>query len=124
MSNRRGSAGKSEPTTVRPPFDPEAFARESDSKVQDAIPASARPTVPPAPLPSVSPTSGSTEVPTLAVARDDLEWFDLSPAVRELLRHVNGRDSVEAISRVVRRSAAEIVCDLAPLVTEGLVTWR
>ena len=31
-----------------------------------------------------------TTIPELAVARDDLEWFELPPLCRKLLEHVDG----------------------------------
>jgi hypothetical protein len=123
MADRRGNAGASEPTTVRPPFDPEVFARESDSKVHDALPPSARPTVPPA-NPAGTHAASPTDVPTLAVAREDLEWFDLSPSARELLLHINGRDAVDALAERARSPVTEVLRELARLADEGLVTWR
>ncbi|MGH7293473.1 MAG: hypothetical protein ACRELB_01000, partial [Polyangiaceae bacterium] len=92
------AASETHATTVRPPFDPEAFARESESNIRvDTQPPSKRPTTPPAanlPQYAAGLTSGtmvslgsvsSDAIPMLAVARDDLEWFDLSGPVRELL---------------------------------------
>jgi len=87
-----------ETTTVRPPFDPEEFARQSECK-----------TVPPPPaLPEFDPVnaSGTIEilvsiedwmVPTILVAREDLDWFDIAPEARQLLRHVDGTRSVREI---------------------------
>jgi hypothetical protein len=123
MADQRGSAGASEPTTVRPPFDPEVFARESDSKVHDALPPSARPTVPPA-GPASPHAAGPTDVPTLAVAREDLEWFDLSPSARELLLHINGHDAVDTLAERAQSPVTEVLRELARLADEGLVTWR
>ena len=123
--------------TVRPPFDPEEFARESDSKIRvEADPASARPTAPPPPgLPQYQPgvtsgtmhslgSVGSDTIPSLAVARDDLEWFELPKLARSLLGHVDATATIGAIA-----SAAGVPLDAAmaafhQLERDGLVTLR
>jgi hypothetical protein len=115
----------SEHATVRPPFDPQEFARQSE---RATLP-------PPAQTPSDAPelVSGTMEVfwpveataiPDLAVARDDLEWFDLPPLCRKLLEHVDGKATVEAIcarSGVDVTDATELFEDL---VREGIVSTR
>jgi hypothetical protein len=111
--------------TARPPFDPEEFARQSE-----------RATLPPPPrAPSDAPelVSGTMEVfwpveattiPSLAVARDDLEWFDIPPLARKLLEHTDGMATIEAICA---RSGIELV-DASnlfdDLVREGIVSTR
>jgi hypothetical protein len=146
-AGRRATAeeGPREPTTVRPPFDPEKFARESDSKLRvleesarvgerRAAPSN-RPTVPPPPglpdydgpvvsSPSAPPPIGMDVVPELVVAREDLEWFDLSTEARSLLQHVNGECAVGAICDKAQLSAGDVFSELERLAGEGLVTWR
>ena len=115
----------SELVTVRPPFDPQEFARQSE-----------RVTLPPPPkTPSDAPelVSGTMEVfwpveattiPELAVARDDLEWFELPPLCRKLLEHVDGAATVETIcarSGCLDDRRRDLFEDL---VREGIVATR
>lgn len=115
----------SELVTVRPPFDPQEFARQSE-----------RATLPPPPTaPSDAPEllSGTmdvlwpveaTTIPSLAVARDDLEWFELPPLCRKLLEHVDGTANVEAVclkAQVSMEDASDLFEDL---VREGIITTR
>jgi hypothetical protein len=114
-----------EPTTVRPPFDPEEFARQSE-----------RTTVPPPPgLPSYAPgiSSGTmdalepvegTTVPTLAIAVDDLEWFDLPPLARRMLRHVDGSARLDEICSKTGDSVDDAICVVEQLMREGLLSRR
>jgi hypothetical protein len=134
----RSSAEEGARPTVRPPFDPEKFARESDSNlrvleeggenggVEGRRPApSSRPTVPPPPgLPDYTPVIGIDGVPQLVVARDDLEWFDLTPEARTLLKHVDGQCPVAAISEKMHLPANDVITELERLAGEGLVSWR
>jgi hypothetical protein len=114
-----------EAATVRPPFDPQEFARQSE-----------RVTLPPPPkAPSDAPELVSatmevfwpveaTTIPELIVARDDLEWFELPPLSRKLLEHVDGMASVEAISGksgIALSDAADLFDDL---VREGIIAAR
>ena len=115
----------SELVTVRPPFDPQEFARQSE-----------RVTLPPPPkAPSEAPelVSGTMEVlwpvePTtiaeLAVARDDLEWFELPPLCRKLLEHVDGTATVETICERSGVSMSDAVDLFEDLVREGIVATR
>jgi predicted transcriptional regulator len=79
--------------------------------------------VPPA-GPASPHAAGPTDVPTLAVAREDLEWFDLSPSARELLLHINGHDAVDTLAERAQSPVTEVLRELARLADEGLVTWR
>ncbi len=131
MTNPRGKVqgGPAEPSglpeTVKPPFDPQQFARDTESKIrlESEQPPSARPTLaPPSPLPL--PHTSATDVPVLAITRDDLEWFALSPLGRTLLQQVNGRDTVEALAGLLRRTPEELLTELDALARDGLITWR
>ena len=63
------------PITVRPPFDPTQFARDSEQRLRASEPPSTTPTTPPPALSlDVRPESLLEEwVPMLAVARSELE---------------------------------------------------
>jgi hypothetical protein len=125
------------PSTVRPPFDPEQFARESETKVSvDATPRSDRPTAPPPPgIPQYAPgeASGTLEIgasldpsgiPELAIARDDLPWFELAPLARQVLAHVDGQTSIEGICTHASLDIVEGMCLFCDLMREGIVTFR
>jgi hypothetical protein len=125
-------------STVRPPFDPEQFARESDSRVAADARASRSdiPTAPPPPgLSQYAPRAvsgtvpigaalGHESVPQLAVAREDLAWFDLSPRARLVLGHIDGCAPVSAICAAAGIELDEAVSLLHGLARDGVVTWR
>ena len=125
-----GDEPSREATTVRPPFDPEKFARESDSSLRvleesGRAALSNRPTVPPPPgLPDYAAIIGVDGVPELVVAREDLEWFDLTPEARSLLQHVDGESAVAAICAKVHRPSNDVITELERLAGEGLVCWK
>src|SRR5690242_9994761 len=93
-SSGKPDEGSGERSTVRPPFDPEEFARESDvmMRVVEARAASEQPTAPPPrglPLYEPALSSGtmpsfgavaSDAVPRLVMTGEDLEWFDIPPS--------------------------------------------
>jgi hypothetical protein len=115
--------GVSDRVTVRPPFDPQEFARQSE-----------RATLPPPDrTPSDAPelVSGSmevvwpveaTSVPRLAVAREDLEWFELPAQARRLLEHVDGEATVGTISERAAVAILDATELFDELVREGIVT--
>jgi len=123
MAAARESESEGEMVTARPPFDPEEFARQSE-----------RATLPPPPrAPSEGPelVSGTMEVfwpveattiPSLAVARDDLEWFDIPPLARQLLEHVDGVATVEGISERTGISLGDASNLFDDLVRESIVS--
>ena len=123
MAAAREGESAGEMVTARPPFDPEEFARQSE-----------RATLPPPPSPpSDGPelVSGTMEVfwpveattiPSLAVARDDLEWFDIPPLARQLLEHVDGVATVEGISERTGISLGDASNLFDDLVREGIVS--
>ncbi len=126
MRDKRASSSPAAPVTARPPFDLAEFARESESRLRVAIPDSKRPTMPPNPevLALAARVERATDVPELAFAREDLEWFELPPEARTLVRLVNGRDTVEAIARSLHRDVAVVVSSLDALAADGVLTWR
>jgi hypothetical protein len=116
----------SEAATIRPPFDPQEFARESERATL---------TPPAITMPSDAPELDTstmevflpveaTTIPELAVAREDLEWFELPPLAQRLLEEMDGATSVEAIcdrAGFVLTDAIDLVEELA---REGLVVTR
>jgi hypothetical protein len=123
MSKQPGKASEPPPPTVKPPYDQEEFARQTDTKIRlESLPPSARPTMSP-PADAATLARGS-DVPVLAVAREDLEWFELTPSARDLLRQVNGRDTVEAIASLLRLPGDGLLAELDVLARDGLITWR
>ena len=124
-------------TTVRPPFDPLEFARESDSRIPlDVEPVSARPTAPPPPgMPQYHAglTSGTMHslgsvgaetVPSLAVARDDLEWFELARDARALLEHIDGESTIGALSERASIALDAAMAAFHELERQGIITLR
>jgi len=124
-----------QPETVRPPFDPEEYARESDSKIRIEAAQAAQPTAPPPPMAQYAPglTSGTMVafatvepgvVPLLLVARDDLEWFQLQPVARALLRHVDGEATIGTISQLAGVPLDRAMTTLHELAREGILIWQ
>ena len=108
--------------TVRPPFDPQEFARQSE---RETLP-------PPVATTSDAPdvVSGTMEVfwpveattvPTLAVAKEDLEWFELPPMARKLLEHVDGTTPIEEICARSGVSLLDASALFDELAREGIV---
>jgi hypothetical protein len=122
----RASAGDDK-ATVRPPFDPVEFARQSELS-----------TMPPTATDSQGPDDPvvSTEstlevlfvdadtVPMLAVAREDLEWFDLAQPVRELLKHVDGEAKLSTVCTRAGRTLEDGVGLVEQLVRDGVLACR
>jgi hypothetical protein len=119
------------PPTVRPPFDPQAFARESESKiavlesgVTEAAPASTRPTTPPpAGMPLLYAIDGDS-IPSLAIAREDLDWFELPKLARHLLRHVDGEAPLAVICARIGLKVPQALRLLEGLSRDGALVWH
>jgi hypothetical protein len=75
-------ADPKQPTTAPPPFDPEAFARDSEFSLRASSPD-------PKLTPQFSPPPLNRRV-RLAVPIEDLEWFELSADARALLPRIDG----------------------------------
>jgi hypothetical protein len=70
-----------EPTTARPPFDPDAYARNSEALISRAKPIST------AEVPSPPPLNKRV---SMAVPATDLDWFGLSEAALTFTRQIDG----------------------------------
>jgi hypothetical protein len=114
----------SQRATVVPPFDPQAFARESERITVQPPTAPATPH-PPSDTPVVTSeviaiadetfvSLDEATIPRLAVAKEDLEWFDLSAAAHAILDQIDG---VASIEEVAARTQIALV-DAVDLVTE------
>jgi hypothetical protein len=112
--------------TVRPPFDPQEFARESERTTQPPPDA----TIPRSPSDAPELMSGSMEVvwpveataiPKLAVAREDLEWFELPEMARSLLAQLDGEATVGTIAARAGVPILEATDMFEELIREGIV---
>jgi hypothetical protein len=125
-------------STVRPPFDPLEYARQSESKIQigETDPPSARPTAPaPAGIPQYQAgvTSGTMAslgsvgldtVPVLAVAKDDLAWFELPQPAAKLVAEVDGKVNIGTIAARARVAPDAAMHAFHELARQGIVTLR
>jgi hypothetical protein len=113
--------------TIRPPFDPAEFARQSELSTSPP-PAVQAVAAPDDPVISTETTEvlfvDEETVPALAVAREDLEWFDLAPLVRNVLRFVDGERSIGKISAEVGQSSDQGIALVEQLVRDGLVVCK
>jgi len=133
----------SERPTARPPFDPAQFAQETESRLGLSESPSSRKETPRAfPRPSLAVTSrpkvreaGSGRgpkasdnldvkaVPLLAMSRQELEWFALSPSASRLVAEVDGLAAVETVCSRAELPCAEGSLILLELSDQGIVTF-
>jgi hypothetical protein len=144
-SGRGSTRGSSlERTTERPPFDPDAFARASESTlaVTPMEGDEQRPTSPPqssharlresckevlaaVPLPELSDVPALGAVAVLLVAGEDLAWFQLAESTqRTIISHVDGRTIVEDVLAKARVEVDLGLRLLSELAREGIVGFR
>ena len=77
-----GGGGKpKEPTTARPPFDPDAYARSSEALINVSRPISTQEVAAPPPL---------NKRVSMAVPATDLDWFGLSEAALSFTKRIDG----------------------------------
>jgi hypothetical protein len=67
---------------------------------------------------------GSEAVPSLAVASDDLEWFDLPDAARSLLALVDGEAPIGSIATRAGVAVDAALATFHDLHRDGVVTLR
>jgi hypothetical protein len=115
------------PITVRPPFDPAQYARDSERELEASEERSAsRPTTPP-PQPALdlrADTMLEDWVPQLAVPRAELEWMDLKPLACTLLLRVNGCSTVKEIAEASSIGVGEASRVFEKLARKHVVRWR
>jgi hypothetical protein len=114
------------PVTVRPPFDPAQFARDSDRALR-ASEASSSPSndAPPAPALDLRVDAVVEDwVPLLAIPRAELEWMDLKPLACALLLRVNGCSTVREIAEASRIPVREATQVFEKLSRKHVVRWR
>ena len=127
---------KSQPAehpTVRPPFDPVAFAKESDTAISGRRPEidSDMPTNPHVnvgPLlaslaPGGSPIS-LEQVPFVVMAREDVAWFGLDDQSAELLSRINGTTTVQGLLASGEFIVTDAFRILGALAREGIIAFR
>lgn len=129
--------------TITPPFDPQAYARESESKVRASIPIHASPDddsgIQPVgmrrvdlgldePLSELPPTRPTPvvmlAVPTLAMSRAELARLTLDHRAGFILSHVDGVSDVETILDVSAMPNDEALGILGELVARRIITLR
>jgi hypothetical protein len=134
-----------DPPTVRPPFDPAKFARDSERalRAEEIAAESSRPTRPPPPPlvgaavgrhiedPAVessqllvSLTVEDDDVPFLAVAAERVRALSLSPLARAFLRHMNERDCVAVICARAGLRMDDAVVAIEELSGAGVVSFQ
>jgi hypothetical protein len=114
------------PITVRPPFDPAQYARDSERELEAGEEPSSRPTTPP-PQPALdlrADTMLEDCVPQLAVPRAELEWMDLKPLACALLLRVNGCSTVKEIADASSIAVGEASRVFEKLARKHVVRWR
>jgi hypothetical protein len=123
--------------TVRPPFDPVEFARQSELTTVPPPAGASGPDDPVVTNESTTVEVSTVEVstvevlfveadtiPTLAVAREDLEWFELSPAVNELLKFIDGEASIAQVCASAKQDVDEGVVLVEQLVRDGVLSVK
>ncbi|MGH7434190.1 MAG: hypothetical protein ACRENE_00780 [Polyangiaceae bacterium] len=115
--------------TVRPPFDPAEFARQSELSTMPPTGMLATQQSPDDPVISTESTHevlfvDADTVPMLAVAREDLEWFDLAQPVRDLLKHVDGEAKLSTVCSRARRTLEDGVSLIEQLVRDGVLACK
>jgi hypothetical protein len=97
--------------TAPPPFDPQQYARESESRLRAAEVAN----------PTRRITNVLELVPSLKVASADLEWFDFTDLQSALVPFVDGEHSVASIVKRCGRPELEVMRGLLELAQLGVI---
>jgi hypothetical protein len=123
-----------DPPTIRPPFDPATFARDSERAfvAEEAKTDSARPTRAPPPSRGaddqgqvlVQLAVDDDDVPFLIVPGERIEAAHLSPLARAFLRHINQRDCVAVICSRAGLRADDAVVAIEELSAAGVVSFQ
>ena len=122
--------------TVRPPFDPEEFARDSESRLRiaDVVPLPSEDSdSPPSSqsatrLAAAGTSRGSAPppdaVPYRVMAPEDVEWFELDHDALSLLNRVNGLKTIERIADGVGVASPLACAIFMRLARERIVDFR
>jgi len=110
------------PVTVRPPFDPAQYARDSDRALRASEASGAAP--PPPALDLRVDAVVEDWVPLLAIPRAELEWMDLKPLACTLLLRVNGCSTVREIAEASSIPVREATQVFERLSRKYVVRWR
>jgi hypothetical protein len=140
IPSRRPTRRPSPGETVRPPFDPEVFARESESRLRVAHVATHVPVASPMDDADAPPTSQSATrltaagatadlpadeaVPFVAVSPEELEWFELDADAKAVLGIVNGERSIGHIADALGIGPTVASAVLVRLSHENIVGFR
>lgn len=146
--------GASERPTLTPPFDPAAFARESESKLRVSVPMPmdpkssgtlrrADPLAHAAALPREEPVHfdendritselplptsvrlTTASVPVLAMSAAQMRGMQLDHRAGFILSHVDGVSSVETILDVSGMQGSEVLALLQELLDKGIISAR
>jgi hypothetical protein len=114
------------PITVRPPFDPAQYARDSDRAIRASEASSNPPGAASPPLALDLRVDAVVEdwVPLLAIPRAELEWMDLKPLACALLLRVNGCSTVREIAQASSIPVREATQVFEKLSRKHVVRWR
>lgn len=136
----------SERPTVPPPFDPAAFARDSETQLStvpaldSSVPTPRRlvadrpsevrailassPELEETALGNVRDALGDDTVPVLLASQDELGWLDLPEDATRLLAHVNGVWPFERVCAMANVSPEDGALVLLELAEQGIVAFR
>jgi hypothetical protein len=138
VTRRKAEVAHDRPTSP-PPFDPATFARESE-RMLAVHPVDELPTRPR--LETLDPVADSPQdgpmvsevrlskprmpspasVPTVAIAREDLEWFELDDDARALVESLDGATLDATLARQTDRKRAMKI--LLLLGSQGVIEFR
>ena len=119
---------ESDRPTALPPFDPHAFARESESRMTAAAPRSATLQAKAVAIDTedalLARFGSRTSIPVLRVAFDEVKTLALDHREGFLLSLVDGASSVEQILDVCGMPSLEAARILCRLAAEGVVAFH
>ena len=137
---RAAEGARSERPTVAPPFDPEAFARDSESRLSTAPPpessvptartsemraiVASGPDLEEAGVGSLRDLLGDDTVPVVIASADELGWLDLPPEAEKLLAHINGVSTFERICAKANVSSEDGALIVLELAEQGVISFR
>jgi hypothetical protein len=110
-------------------FDSEAPTRESSSELaayareSEIILAQDRPTRPPSGARALVARDVPLDaIPVIAIAAEDLAWFELEPRALRIVARIDGRATLGAI--IADLSLCQALDDMSALIDQGIVALR